>query len=52
MFESAELGHQVDKTTYERAVPALREALLNAIRSLHGCSLSRCHSHWRAYVDG
>ena len=30
MFESAELGHQVDKTTYERAVPALREALLNA----------------------
>jgi len=30
MFESAELGHQVGKTTYERAVPALREALLNA----------------------
>ena len=30
MFESAELGHQVDKKTYERAVPALREALLNA----------------------
>jgi polyphosphate:AMP phosphotransferase len=30
MFESAELGHQVDKATYERAVPALREALLNA----------------------
>jgi AMP-polyphosphate phosphotransferase len=30
MFESAELGHNVDKTTYERAVPALRAALLNA----------------------
>ena len=30
MFESAELGHKVDKTTYERAVPALRAALLNA----------------------
>lgn len=30
MFEAAELGHKVDKTTYERAVPALRAALLNA----------------------
>jgi polyphosphate:AMP phosphotransferase len=30
MFESAELGHKIDKATYERAVPALREALLNA----------------------
>ena len=30
MFESAELGHQVDKKTYERAVSGLREALLNA----------------------
>src|SRR5690348_3309524 len=30
MFESAELGHKIDKTTYERAVPALRAALLNA----------------------
>ena len=30
MFESAELGHQVNRTPYERAVPALREALLNA----------------------
>ena len=30
MFESAELGHKIDKVTYERAVPALREALLNA----------------------
>jgi AMP-polyphosphate phosphotransferase len=30
MFESAELGHKVDKETYEREVPALREALLNA----------------------
>jgi len=30
VFESAELGHKVDRTTYERAVPKLREALLNA----------------------
>src|SRR5215469_2303931 len=30
MFESAELGHKVDKTTYDGAVPTLREALLNA----------------------
>lgn len=28
MFESAEIGHKVDKTTYEKEVPALREALL------------------------
>ncbi|MFZ5530255.1 MAG: polyphosphate:AMP phosphotransferase, partial [Pseudomonadota bacterium] len=30
MFESAELGHKVDKATYKREVPALREALLDA----------------------
>ena len=30
MFESAELGHSVDKAVYDREVPALREALLNA----------------------
>jgi polyphosphate:AMP phosphotransferase len=30
MFESAELGHKIDKETYDAAVPALREALLNA----------------------
>lgn len=30
MFESAELGHSVDKATFEAAVPALREALLEA----------------------
>jgi polyphosphate:AMP phosphotransferase len=30
MFESAELGHRVDKATYAREEPALREALLNA----------------------
>ncbi|MGA2081189.1 MAG: polyphosphate:AMP phosphotransferase [Holophaga sp.] len=30
MFESAELGHRVDKATYAQEVPALREALLNA----------------------
>jgi polyphosphate:AMP phosphotransferase len=30
MFESAELGHKIDKKTYDAEVPALREALLNA----------------------
>jgi polyphosphate:AMP phosphotransferase len=30
MFESAELGHTVDKAAYAQEVPALREALLNA----------------------
>ena len=29
MFESAEIGHKVDKETYERELPALREALLD-----------------------
>ncbi len=30
MFESAELGHKIDKATFEAAVPQLREALLDA----------------------
>ncbi|TAN47407.1 MAG: polyphosphate:AMP phosphotransferase [Methylococcaceae bacterium] len=30
MFESAELGHKIDKATYDQEVPALREALLRA----------------------
>jgi len=30
MFESAELGHKIDKATYSREVPVMREALLNA----------------------
>ncbi len=30
MFESAEIGHAIDKETYEAQVPALREALLEA----------------------
>lgn len=30
MFESAEIGHKVDKSTYEQELPALREALLEA----------------------
>ena len=29
MFESAELGHKIDKTTYDAEVPKLREDLLN-----------------------
>ena len=30
MFESAEIGHFIDKETYDQEVPALREALLEA----------------------
>lgn len=30
MFESAELGHKIDKKTYDKEVPPLREALLDA----------------------
>jgi polyphosphate kinase 2 (PPK2 family) len=30
MFESAELGHKIDKATYDTEVPKLREDLLNA----------------------
>ncbi|MFZ5502685.1 MAG: polyphosphate:AMP phosphotransferase [Pseudomonadota bacterium] len=30
MFESAELGHKIDKATYDKEVPVLREALLDA----------------------
>ncbi|MFC3609309.1 polyphosphate:AMP phosphotransferase [Stutzerimonas tarimensis] len=30
MFESAELGHRIDKKTFDAEVPALREALLQA----------------------
>jgi polyphosphate kinase 2 (PPK2 family) len=29
MFESAELGHKVKKSVYEKEVPPLREALLD-----------------------
>jgi polyphosphate:AMP phosphotransferase len=30
MFESAELGHKIDKATFDKEVPILREALLDA----------------------
>ena len=30
MFESAELGHTLPKTTFERQLPRLRKALLDA----------------------
>ena len=30
MFESAELGHKIDKETWKKEVPALREALLDS----------------------
>ena len=35
MFESAEIGHFIDKETYEREAPALREALLEVQFELH-----------------
>ncbi len=35
MFESAEIGHKVDKATYREAVPKLRAALLNVQVELH-----------------
>jgi polyphosphate:AMP phosphotransferase len=35
VFETAEVGHAIDKATYEKAVPDLREALLEAQWGLH-----------------
>ncbi len=35
MFESAEIGHAIDKATYDAEVPPLREALLEAQFELH-----------------
>jgi len=40
MFENAELGHAVDKATYEREAPPLREALLEAQRRLAASDLA------------
>ena len=40
MFENAELGHRVDKPTYEREAPRLRAALLEAQRELAEANLS------------
>ena len=34
MFENAELGHTIDKLTYEREAPLVRSALLEAQREL------------------
>ena len=31
MFESAELGHKIDKASYRTAIPGLRSALLEAV---------------------
>ena len=39
MFESAELGHSVDKVTYEAEAPRLREALLDAQAELASAEL-------------
>jgi len=35
MFEAAEVGHKLDRAEYEKAVPKLREALLEAQYALH-----------------
>ena len=35
MFESAQIGHSIDKDTYDAEVPALRQALLEAQYKLH-----------------
>jgi len=40
MFENAELGHKVDKDTYDREAPEVRAALLEAQRDLAGSDLS------------
>ena len=40
MFENAELGHKVDKVTYEREAPLVRAALLEAQRELAAADLS------------
>src|SRR5438045_8927082 len=40
MFETAELGHKVDKATYERDAPQVRAALLDAQRELAEADLS------------
>lgn len=41
MFESAEIGHAIDKATYDAEVPALREALLEVQYELHQQNASR-----------
>lgn len=41
MFESAEVGHSIDKDTYEKAVIELREALLEAQFELSSRRASR-----------
>jgi hypothetical protein len=41
MFESAEIGHAIDKETYDTEVPALREALLEAQYELQQQSVFR-----------
>ena len=40
MFESAEIGHRIDKATYREAVPTLRAALQQAQVALHGPAFS------------
>ena len=40
MFENAELGHKVDKPTYEQEAPLVRAALLEAQRELAAADLS------------
>jgi hypothetical protein len=42
MFESASLKHKVDKATFRREEPKLREALLNAQYDLKQKGSFRC----------
>ena len=57
MFESAELGHNLDKATFEREAPALRQALL-VLDDLGGGGLATLRSYGvdphdpRAVTDG
>ena len=41
MFESAELGHKIDKETFRKEVPELRAALLDAQFELRRTASSR-----------
>lgn len=40
MFETAEVGHAIDKETYNREAPAVRAALLQVQKELAGANLS------------
>ena len=47
MFESAEIGHSIDKETFEAEVPALREASPLKAELLEGIDLAAVRRHPR-----